>query len=159
MVRRASCAARGRRPPRADENGQVLVLTIGLVALCLLVAAVVMAASALYVEHKKLLSLADSTALAAADTFTLGDVEDASGTPVPALDDAGVRRAAQRYLSETGAAARFRSLRLGPATGSPESRTAHVSLTAVVHPPIVNFLLPAGIPISASSDARSALTR
>ncbi|MFD1211007.1 pilus assembly protein TadG-related protein [Arthrobacter sp. GCM10027362] len=141
------------------EDGQVLLLTIGLAALCLLVATVVMAASAVYLEHKKLLSLADSAALAAADTFSLGDVEDASGAPLPALDDAGVRRAARQYLAETGAAERFSRLAVGPDTGSPESRTAHVSLSAVVHPPVVNFLVPAGLPISASSDARSELTR
>jgi hypothetical protein len=146
-----------RRGP--GEDGQVLLLTIGLAALCLLVATVVMAASAVYIEHKKLLSLADSAALAAADTFSLGDVEDASGVPLPALDDAGVRRAAQRYLSETGAAERFSALRLGPGTGSPERRTAHVSLSAVVHPPVLNFLVPAGIPISAAGDARSQLSR
>ncbi|NKX53857.1 hypothetical protein HGG74_04740 [Arthrobacter sp. E918] len=137
----------------------MLLLTIGLAVLCLLVATVVMAASAVYVEHKKLLSLADGAALAAADTFTLGDVEDSSGAPLPVLDDAGVRRAAQRYLAETGAAERFSALAVGPGTGSPEGRTAHVSLSAVVHPPVVNFLVPSGIRISAAGDARSELTR
>lgn len=150
---------RGRRRGGTAENGQVLLLTIGLVVLCLLVATVVMAASAVYLEHKKLLSLADGAALAAADTFSLADVEDDSGVPLPALDDVAVRRAAQRYLADTGAAGRFNALAVEPETGSPEGRTAHVSLSAVVHPPVVNFLLPAGLPVSAVSDARSELTR
>jgi hypothetical protein len=34
-----------------------------------------------------------------------------------------------------------------------------VVLSAVVHPPVVNFLVPAGIPIVARADARAELTR
>ena len=57
------------------------VLIIGFVMLALLVSTVVMAASSLYIEHKKLLSLADGASVAAADSYTLGQVETAGGTP------------------------------------------------------------------------------
>ena len=87
---------RVRRPPSAGtpsanpqgsaaENGQITVLIIGFVMLALLVSTVVMAASSLYIEHKKLLSLADGASVAAAGSFTLGEVETAGGTPSAAL--------------------------------------------------------------------------
>ena len=44
-------------------------------------------------------------------------------------------------------------------TGSPDGSTAVVVLTAAVHPPVVNFLVPDGIRIEASSTARARLTR
>ena len=142
-----------------DEEGQVAVLIIGFVAISLLVLTVVMAASAVYIERKKLLSVADGAALAAADTFTLADVETGEGAPVPRLSDGAVHGAVQRYLAETGAAGRFNGLAVSGGTGSPESRTAHVELSAVVHPPMVNFLVPDGVPITVFSDARSELRR
>lgn len=153
--------AHAAAPPasRGDEEGQVAVLIIGFVAISLLILTVVMAASSVYIERKKLLSVADGAALAAADTFTLADVETGEGAPVPRLSDGAVHSAVQRYLSETGAAGRFSGLAIGGGTGSPESRTAHVELTAVVHPPMVNFLVPEGVPITVFSDARSELRR
>jgi hypothetical protein len=144
---------------RSDEGGQVLVLLIGFVLLSLLILTVVMGASTVYVERKKLLSVADGAALAAADTFALADVEAGSGAPVPSLDAGSVRGSVLRYLSETDAYGRFDQLTVGGGTGSPERRTAHVELSAIVRPPLVNFLVPAGIPVTVSSDARSELRR
>ena len=45
-----------RHPETRQEEGQVLVLIIGFVLTALLVATVVIAASSVYLEHKKLLS-------------------------------------------------------------------------------------------------------
>jgi len=106
------------------------VLIIGFVMLALLVSTVVMAASSLYIEHKKLLSLADGASVAAAD-----------------------------YLSRNGAVGRVDGLAVAAGTGTPDGSTAVVVLSATVHPPVVNFLIPNGITIAASSTARSRLTR
>lgn len=141
------------------EAGQITVLIIGYILLSLLVVAVVAAASAVYIEHKKLLSAADGAALTAADSFGVAGIQPGRGEPAPALDSASVRSAAAAYLERSGAATRFNRLNLDPATGAPDPRTARVVLTAVVHPPIVNFLVPAGIPILATADARANLTR
>jgi hypothetical protein len=141
------------------DDGQVLVLLIGFVLLSLLILTVVMGASTVYVERKKLLSVADGAALAAADTFALADVESDSGAPVSSLNDEAVRGSVQRYLTETGAHGRFERLTVGGGTGSPEQRTAHVVLSAVVRPPVINFLIPAGVPVTVSSDARTELRR
>lgn len=155
-------AAGPRAAPAAPdgESGQVGVLVIGYVLLALLVITVVAGASSVYLGHKKLLSAADGAALAAADTFSLSQVQGSGGsTPAAALEGAMVTAEVQRYLSESGAGERIESLQIAPETGTPDGRTARVVLTAVVHPPIVNFLVPDGIRISAQSDARARLTR
>jgi cell division protein FtsL len=142
-----------------SEDGQLIVLIIGYVLLALLVATVVAAASSVYIEHKKLLSLADGASVAAADSFTLGQLENAAGSPNAMLSGARVRSAAVDYLDRDGAFTRFSGLAVAPVTGSPDGSTALVVLSAAVHPPLVNFLVPDGIRIEASSTARSRLSR
>lgn len=150
--------ARERNRP-AEEDGQITVLVIGYILLSLLVVAVVTAVSAVYIEHKKLLSVADGAALSAADSFSVASIDSIGGEPAPALDSRSVSSAAAAYLERSDALSRFNDLDLDPATGAPDSRTARVALTAVVHPPIVNFLVPTGIPIVATAEARADLTR
>jgi hypothetical protein len=142
-----------------SEDGQLMVLIIGYVLLALLVTTVVAAASSVYIEHKKLLSLADGASVAAADSFTLGQLDSASGSPTAVLSSDRVRGTAVDHLNRDGAFTRFSGLTVAPATGSPDGATAVVVLGAAVHPPIVNFLVPDGIRIEATSTARSRLTR
>lgn len=153
----------GTRIPDAQrtgpEDGQVMVLIIGYLLLSLLVLTVVLAASAVYLERQKLLSAADGAALTAADTFILAAAGQDANAPVPELDSGTVRSSVEGYLELTGAEGRFNGLSLDPATGAPDARTARVVLTAVVHPPVVNFLVPDGIPIVVTAEARSELTR
>ncbi|MHA7181097.1 pilus assembly protein TadG-related protein [Arthrobacter sp. MDB2-24] len=151
---------RAQRNDRA-EDGQVGVLVIGYLLISLLVVTVVLAVSAVYIQHKKLLSAADGAALAAADDYSIpAGAGGADATvPLPVLRDSGVEESTAGYLAATGADARFEQLVIDPATGAPDGRTARVVLTAVVRPPIVNFLVPAGIPIVAQADARAELTR
>jgi hypothetical protein len=142
------------------EVGQVGILIIGYLLVSLLVVTVVLGASAVYIGHKQLLSAADGAALAAADNYSLAvGTADGAATPLPALQDSGVEASTSGYLTATGASARLDQLAVDPATGAPDGRTARVVLTAVVQPPIVNFLVPGGIPIVARSDARAELTR
>lgn len=147
------------QPPVNREDGQITVLIIGYILVSLLVVAVVTAVSAVYIEHKKLLSVADGAALSAADSFRVAGIDAGAGAPAPTLDSGAVAGAAEAYLERSGAAVRFSNLALDPATGAPDPRTARVVLTAVVHPPLVNFLVPGGIPIAATADARADLTR
>ncbi len=137
----------------------MIVLIIGYVLLALLVTTVVVGISSVYLEHKRLLSLADGASLAAADSFTLGDVGSDGGGPSAVLGSERVRNVAGDFISRNPAAERFDQLDVAPATGSPDGSTAVVVLTAAVHPPVVNFLVPDGIRIEASSTARSRLTR
>jgi uncharacterized membrane protein len=137
----------------------MMVLIIGYVLLALLVTTVVVGISSVYLEHKRLLSLADGASLAAADSFTLGDVGSDGGTPSAVLGSERVRNVAGDFLSRNPAAQRFDRLEIATGTGSPDASTAVVVLAAAVHPPVVNFLVPDGIRIEASSTARSRLTR
>ena len=148
-------------PPRGQgsDAGQMTVLIIGFVLLALLLTTVVVAASSVYIEHKKLLSLADGASVAAADSFTLGQLETGGGSPTAVLTGARVRGAAVEFLDRSSASARFSGLAVGPGTGSPDCSTAVVVLSAAVHPPVVNFLVPDGIRIEAGSTARSQLMR
>ena len=151
---------RARTTADDGESGQVGVLIIGYVVLALLVITVIAGASSVYLGHKKLLSAADGAALAAADTFTLAQVQDPDGAaPVALLDSGRVTAQVQRYLQESRAGEQTASLRIEPGTGTPDGRTARVVLSGVVHPPIVNFLVPDGIRVTAESDARARLTR
>ncbi|WP_120521720.1 pilus assembly protein TadG-related protein [Arthrobacter celericrescens] len=136
-----------------------MVLIIGFTLIALLLASVVAAASAVYIEHKKLLSLADGASVAAADSYTLGGTTEGSSRPAAVLTSERVRNVTASYLSRNNAFARFDRLAVGSGTGSPDASSADVTLTAVAHPPIVSFLLPEGIPIEARSTARSRLTR
>jgi len=63
------------------------------------------------------------------------------------------------FVARSPASQRFSSLAVTRATGTPDGSTAVVVLTASVHPPVVNFLVPDGIRIEATSTARSRLTR
>ena len=141
------------------EDGQMMVMILGYVPLALLVATVVIGISSVYLEHKRLLSLADGASLAAADSYTLGDVDAQGGSPSATLNPARVRNVAADFVSRSPAAQRFSGLAVAGATGSPDGSTAVVVLTAAVHPPVVNFLVPDGIRIEATSTARSRLTR
>lgn len=142
-----------------DENGQLTVMIIGYVTLALLVATVMIGISSVYLEHKRLLSLADGASLAAADSYTLGEVASQGGSPSAVLNPARVRAVAADFVSRSPASARFQGLAVAGATGTPDGSTAVVVLTAEVHPPVVNFLVPGGIAIEAASTARSRLTR
>ncbi|MDM7989789.1 hypothetical protein [Arthrobacter sp. zg-Y877] len=138
------------------EAGQIGVLIVGFTLLALLTVTVVMAALAVYIGQKKLLSAADGAAVAAADDFALGESAAGAG-PAAVLKADTVRAATQRYLTQTGADERFTDLTVAPDTGTEDGRTARVVLAARVHPPIVNFLVPDGIPVTAVSEARARL--
>lgn len=136
-----------------------MVMILGYITLALLVATVVVGISAVYLEHKRLLSLADGASLAAADSYTLGEVTAQGGRPSAVLNPARVRNVAADFVARSPASQRFSSLAVDAATGTPDGATAVVVLTAAVHPPVVNFLVPDGIRIEATSTARSRLTR
>lgn len=161
-MNRPPVAARFRavlRSRASGEDGQIAVLIIGYLLVSLLVVTVVMGASALYLGHKKLLSTADGAALAAADTFSLGPADGAGEGPAAVLSQAAVQAEVNRYLDVTGAGARLPGLTVAAETGTADGRTARVVLTGVVHPPLVNFLVPDGIPITAVAEARARLSQ
>jgi hypothetical protein len=70
-----------------------------------------------------------------------------------------VRGAVDTFLQESGADQRFEGFTVSSATGSPDGRSARVTLGAVVRFPLASILLPEGIQIEATSTARARLGR
>ncbi|WIG18506.1 pilus assembly protein TadG-related protein [Kocuria rosea] len=159
--RRAGSRYHDRGEGRGEDrdDGQVTILVIGFAVVLLLLTVVVMGVTAVYVGERKLQVLTDNAALAAADTFVALEPGTGGAPPVTVLDDDAVAGAATAYLDTVSAWAGTPGLALAAPTGSPDGRTAEVTLAAVVHPPVVNLLVPDGIPITATSEARARLGR
>ena len=155
-------AARTATRATAREEGRILVLAAGYVSIALLAVSGTLAATAVTTDARRLLSVADGAATAAADRYTVaqgpGQGQGTGGVGL-VLTDASARAAALDYARETGAAERFDGFTVLSAGADPAGTTAHIRLGATVHPPIVGWFVPAGIPISVDSNARTILTR
>ncbi|WP_111719336.1 pilus assembly protein TadG-related protein [Homoserinimonas sp. OAct 916] len=136
-----------------DDRGSTLLLTIfyGFLALALIF--VTLAASSLYLERKRLFTLADSAALVGAEAFSLEGVATHDGEVRPGLRTTDVYAAVSDYLAGT-ANHRFHGLRLARAETS-DGMSATVELTAEWRPPIASLVLPRGVPLSVTADARA----
>ncbi|SFR74856.1 Putative Flp pilus-assembly TadE/G-like [Agromyces sp. CF514] len=129
-----------------------MLLTIFFSFLALTIVLVVVAASSLYLERKRLFTLADGAALAAAEAWSLDEVEVGDESLEIALDDAAVRDAAAAYLDD--AAGRLTGVELVRAT-SRDGRSATVTLRAVWTAPLHTEVLPLSVPIEVTTTARS----
>ncbi len=138
------------------EEGQSLVLAIGLCAVTLLTISVVLAASAVNLKARQLLSLADGAIVAAVDEFEF--VAD-GGAPRIQLTAQQVQQGAQRYLADVGAAGRIDNLAIASVAVLPGGQGAEIALTGTVTPPLVGWVVPSGIPITVHSSARTVLSR
>lgn len=144
--------------PRERDSGQTTIVLLGFTLVTLLLVITIMAITSVYIGERKLQSLADRASSAAADTFT--DLDRTEGAaPSPILTHDGVAGAASSYLGTVGAFDEVQQLSLGAPTGTPDGLTAQVTLNAVVHPPVVNYIIPAGVPITATGDARAVMGR
>lgn len=161
---------------RGTDDGQVLLLSIGYALLALLLVTVVVSATGVHLERKRLLALADQAALAGAQAFDAdayyraqgADGDDAPGAEVdtggPAdvrglvlLSPALVRSAVVDHLEASPGAARLDGLTLVSAT-TPDGRTAVVTLSAVARPPLLSWVTAPwsdGIALRATSSARA----
>jgi hypothetical protein len=103
---------RSDRSGRRDERGQTSLLIIGFAGLIAMVIAVVVDASAAYLQRQGLDSLADGAALHGADLAATGEEVYAGGVPTETLGlSAGQARAAvAAYLQQVGAHARYPGL-------------------------------------------------
>ncbi len=149
----------GARPGKVSrdfrtDDGSTILLTIGFAAVTLAVVLVGIAATSLYVEHKRLLGLADRLAVTAAESFSIDDVvmlPDGSFRPV--LDDAAVASSARATLAAEGPGALTGVEIVGAVT--PDGRGAEVSLASEWRPPMLTLFVPDGLRIEATASARS----
>lgn len=147
---------RWRRP--AGDEGHVMLLSIAFGALALLLVTAVVAASGIHLERKRLLALADLAALDAAAALDEGAYYTRSADDaVLRLSDAGVRSAVEDHLATSPAAARLEDLTV-IAAGTPDGRTAEVTLGAVARPVLISWVTAPwtdGIALTATSSARA----
>lgn len=141
--------------PDADQDGEqgsTLLLTIFFSFLALVIVLVVVAASSLYLERKRLFTLADGAALAGAEAWSLDAVTTADGELAVRLDDEAVQDAVTRYLDD--AAGRLDGVELVRAV-SRDGRSATVTLRAEWRAPLHTEVLPMSVPIEVTTTARS----
>lgn len=145
------------RPPHSlrDDAGSTVILIIFSAVLALALILGVTAATSLYLERKRLFTLADGAALAAAESFDLTSVTtDGRGSLVrPVLTDTGVNLAAQAFIARisVGQHEGFQISRANTVDG----RSATVELTSFWRPPVVSLFFPDGIRLGVESTARS----
>lgn len=142
---------------RARDEGSTLPLVIGLLALCLAVVIVVVAATSLMLARMRLLSLADGAALAAAESFALADIRVDGAQLRVDLTDAAVFEAAAAHIVSAPTDG-LHEVTLVSAT-TLDARSAEVVLAATWRPPLPIWLVPDGLAIQATSTARVVLQR
>lgn len=134
------------------DDGSTMPLTIFFAALSLLLVLLVVAITSLYLERKRLFTLADGAALVGAEAFDLEDVSVDGEVVRPVLTSADVELAVDDYIEETPTD--FDELVIERAQ-STDGRSATVELSAWWSPPILSAFVPAGIRIEVIAVARS----
>ncbi|TDL43699.1 pilus assembly protein TadG-related protein [Microbacterium oleivorans] len=132
---------------RDDQEGSILLLTIGYALLALVLVFVTVDATSLYLAQKRTQATADAAALAGADGFTL-DVVD--GEPRAELTDGGVREQAQAIVATEPDASIV-------SAGSPDGVSARVVVSSMWRPPISTLFVPEGVTLQATATSRTAL--
>ena len=139
---------------RRRDEGSILPLTIFFGFLSLVLVLMVVAATSLYLERKRLFTVADGAALVGAEAFELNQVTAASdGSLVVNLDSDDVAVAVDDYL-ESAPMNDFDGLKVVRAM-SADGRSATVELRAFWRPPVLSMIAPDGIAIEVTSVARS----
>ena len=137
----------------SSEEGSTVPLTIFYGMLCLVVILIAVAATSLYLERKRLFSLADGAALAAAESFDLSSIVMTPDGVRPSLSSGSVSRAVDDYLATTGSGS-LESLVVERAE-TVDSRSATVTLSAWWRPPVLTLVIPEGLRIEVTAVARS----
>ena len=144
---------RQRPSSAAADDGSILPLISFFGALALLVTLLVASATSLYLERKRLFTLADGAALVGAESFELDEVVLTPDGPRAELTAAGVRDAVGAYLT-SNPIGRFEGLALEDAT-TRDGRSAEVTVSAIWRPPVVTLFVPEGMRIEATAVSRT----
>lgn len=138
-----------------EEEGSSLILIIfaGLISLAVVLGTV--AATSLYIERKRLFTVADGAALSAAEAFNLDDVQLVNGVARVTLTDPAVMAKTQDYLrripAQDGTGVQIVSAR------TPDGVSSEVTLHKAWHPPVVSIFMPEGIDLQVTATARTVL--
>lgn len=153
-----------------EEDGQTLILGIGLVAVVLALILVVASATSVYLDLKRLTSMADQAAAAAAQSVdeaayyasgsTGSSESDGAVGSALVLSDAGVRTAAADHLAGEELSGGLSGVTLTRASAS-DGTTAVVTLSAHSQPPFLPWgIVPSdGFTITVTGSARGATSQ
>ena len=141
------------RAALAAEDGSVLPLVAFFTFLGLLIVLLVTAATSLYLEKKRLFTVADGAALVGAESFELDTVRVGPDGPRPLLDDAAVASAVGEYLAGNPAPD-LDELTVERAFTA-DGLSATVTVSSYWRPPVVTLFVPEGIRVEATATARS----
>lgn len=141
---------------RDGEAGQVMILTLGLAMVVLGLVFVVASVSAVQIERKQLLAMADAAALDASSRIDAATYY-ASGSGRVEVTDATVRAAVGEYVASHRTALGLERAGVGEPTGSPDGRSARVTLVSVADLPLVPWFLEdaGGIRLRVTTTARA----
>ena len=133
---------------RNDDEGSVLILTLGYAVLAFVAVLICADATSLYLAQKRLDALADAAALAGADGYTLSVVE---GEPVAELTSSGVRLQAVSLIADIGGGATL------VAANTPDGVSARVTVADYWQPPVLTMFVPEGVALESTATSRTAL--
>lgn len=158
-MRRLVCRVAGSRD-RAGDEGQVAILIVGLFVIVLVLVLGAIDVTAAQLGRMRLLDVADATALDAADALDEEAAYAHGLSDTPVLTDRSVLRAAEDHLARTPKPTGLEEWALGPGTGTPDGRTAVVTLTGRATLPMTGWILDAlggSVTITVESRARAPL--
>lgn len=124
-----------RRLP--EDRGSVLILTLGLLVVCVLAVGVVVDASAVFLTRRALQSEADSAALAGAQAIDVEEYYSRGASDGIRLDPGAVRSAVQRFVRRGSVQGRLTSVDM-------RGDVVVVRMTGRVRPPFSGWLTPGG---------------
>ena len=134
-----------------NQNGSITVLSIGVMALCLLLIFLGSVVHSSLLVRNRTQTVADAAALVGANAYDFGDVELIDGNPKLTLKTQKVQDAVNNYLGKVRLP---KELQLKAVVTS-GADTVAVTLGGVWHPPFVGFILPEGISIVETATART----
>ena len=135
-----------------SEEGSTLPLVIFFGFLCIALVLMVAAATSLYLERKRLFTVADGAALAGAEAYDLDAIAAGPTGPHPTLESADVAAAVAAYLDASPD--RFESLAIEHAAAVDDT-SATVTLSAYWRPPVLSLLAPDGFRIEVTAVGRT----
>ena len=131
----------------------MLPLVAGALALVLALSVAVTSATSLLIERHRLVALAESAALHAADSFDPAGLRPGPHGLVVPLESGRVRDATGEFLANLPTST-HRDLRVLRAD-TPDGTHARVTLQSTWDPPLISQWLPVSMPITATAQARS----
>ena len=144
---------RRRLPHPLNDDGSTLLLIIFYGFLALSLVLVALSATSLYLEHKRLLNLADGASLAGSEAFTLSAVQLSVAGPRPQLRSVDVSAAVDEYLRLVPHDS-FEALTVISAA-SADGQSASVTLRSWWRPPVLTLVVPDGVPLEATVVSRA----